>query len=128
MKVSQIIYELIKDEFPTAEVHFNHIPQTVNLQSTTGIVLIMDMSSVSEGSKDLTSATRVYDSVCRIEVIGHQDSYLTLETLKDQIYTTMVGYSDTDIAVVDFAREYRDGNSVAEVKRFIQDFQIIHTK
>lgn len=124
MKVSQIIYELIKTDFPTADVYLDHIDQQVDLKSDTGIVLIKDMTTTSKGSKDLTSSTRPYDSIYRIEVIGSKDAYMTLETLKDNIRDTMIGLSNTVITVSDFEREYNDGNDVAEIKRFIQDFSI----
>lgn len=126
MKVSQIIYDLIKLSY--SDVYVDFIPQSLNLQSTTGIILIKDMTSESPGTKDITSATRVYESTFRIEVIGHRDAYITLESVSDAIAETMIGYSDSTVTVVDFARAYNDGNDVAEVKRFIKDFTIIHTK
>ena len=128
MKVSQIIYDLIRSEFPDTDVYMDFIPQDVNLQSTTGIILIKDMTSESPGTKDLTSATRVHDSTYRIEVIGHQDAYMALEEMSDLIEGYMTGYTDTDITLIDYTRSYNDGNAVAEVKRFIKDFTIIHTK
>lgn len=126
MKVSQTIYELLLAAFPTASVYMDHIAQTVNLQSTSGIILVKDMTTNSEGTKDITSATRVYESTYRIEVIGHKDAYMTLEALRDDIRTELIGYNDTDITLIDFARAYADGNDVAEIKRFIQDFTIIY--
>lgn len=126
MKISQTIYELLVAAFPTASVYMDHIHQSANLQSTTGIILIKDVTTNSEGTKDLTSATRVYESTYRIEVIGHKDAYLTLEAIRDNIRAALIGYSDTDITLIDFARAYADGNDVAEIKRFIQDFTIIY--
>lgn len=126
MKISQIIYELIRDAFPSVSVYMDFLDQNVNLQSTTGIILIKDMTTNSEGSKDLTSDTRPYESTYRIEVIGHRDAYMTLEAIKDDIRTEMIGYRDNIITLIDFARAYNDGNDVAEVKRFIQDFTIIY--
>ena len=126
MKISQIIYELIRDAFPSVDVYMDFIDQSVNLQSTTGIILIKDMTTNSEGSKDLTSDTRTYESTYRIEVIGHKDAYMTLEAIRDDIRTEMIGYRDNIITLIDFARAYSDGNDVAEVKRFIQDFTIIY--
>jgi len=126
MKISQIIYELLNDAFPSVDVYMDFIDQSVNLQSTTGIILIKDMTTNSDGSKDLTSATRTYESTYRIEVIGHKDAYMTLEALRDDIRSEMIGYRDEIITLIDFARAYGDGNDVAEVKRFIQDFTIIY--
>ena len=126
MKISQIIYELIRDTFPSVAVYMDFLDQNVNLQSTTGIILIKDMTTNSEGSKDLTSNTRTYESTYRIEVIGHKDAYMTLEAIRDDIRTEMIGYRDNIITLIDFARAYNDGNDVAEVKRFIQDFTIIY--
>lgn len=126
MKISQIIYELINTAFPSVAVYMDFLDQNVNLQSTTGIILIKDMTTNSEGSKDLTSDTRPYESTYRIEVIGHKDAYMTLEAIKDDIRTAMIGYRDNIITLIDFARAYNDGNDVAEVKRFIQDFTIIY--
>jgi len=126
MKISQIIYELIRDTFPSVAVYMDFLDQNVNLQSTTGIILIKDMTTNSEGSKDLTSDTRTYESTYRIEVIGHKDAYMTLEAIRDDVRTEMIGYRDNIITLIDFARAYNDGNDVAEVKRFIQDFTIIY--
>jgi hypothetical protein len=102
------------------------IDQDINLQSTTGIILIKDMTTNSDGSKDLTSSTRMYESTYRIEVIGHKDAYMTLEALSDDIRLELIGYNDSVITLIDFARAYNDSNDIAEVKRFIQDFTIIY--
>lgn len=126
MKISQIIYELLNDAFPGVDVYMDFIDQSVSLQSATGIILIKDMTTNSDGSKDLTSATRPYESTFRIEVIGHKDAYMTLEAIRDDIRAEMIGYRDNIITLIDFARAYNDGNDVAEVKRFIQDFTIIY--
>jgi hypothetical protein len=126
MKISQIIYELIRDAFVYADVYLDFIDQDINLQSTTGIILIKDMTINSDGSKDLTSSTRMYESTYRIEVIGHKDAYMTLEALRDDIRLELIGYNDSVITLIDFARAYNDSNDIAEVKRFIQDFTIIY--
>lgn len=126
MKISQIIYELLNDAFPGVDVYMDFIDQSVSLQSATGIILIKDMTINSDGTKDLTSATRTYESTYRIEVIGHKDAYMTLEAIRDDIRAEMIGYRDSTITLIDFARAYSDGNDVAEVKRFIQDFTIIY--
>lgn len=126
MKISQIIYELLNDAFPGVDVYMDFIDQSVSLQSATGIILIKDMTTNSDGTKDLTSATRTYESTYRIEVIGHKDAYMTLEAIRDDIRAEMIGYRDSTITLIDFARVYSDGNDVAEVKRFIQDFTIIY--
>ena len=53
-----MLYELLNDAFPGVDVYMDFIDQSVSLQSATGIILIKDMTTNSDGTKDLTSATR----------------------------------------------------------------------
>jgi len=124
MSVAEYIYNLLSTGYPN-RVYYDFFEQNVNLQSTTGLILVRNMQITGEDTKTGPVAdTHEY----RIEIVGAITAKLALLNLSLAIRQILTAVSTSDIYRISFDNqveiEQSAAENMAEVTRVIQTYTV----
>lgn len=110
------LYDLLKAEYP-GQVYLGQIAQSVDIQSTTGVILLETISEDASGNKDGAKRDKI---VYNVHVIGLLQK--TIDSLAKDIRDLVEPYNDEYIYLMEYTGTQRDRDDTGEVFRNILSF------
>lgn len=110
------LYDLLKAEYP-GQVYLGQIAQSVDIQSTTGVILLETISEDTSGNKDGAKRDKI---VYNVHVIGLLQK--TIDSLAKDIRDLIEPYNDEYIYLMEYTGTQRDRDDTGEVFRNILSF------
>lgn len=110
------LYDLLKSEYP-GQVYLGQIAQSVDIQSTTGVILLETISEDASGNKDGAKRDKI---VYNVHVIGLLQK--TIDSLAKDIRDLVEPYNDEYIYLMEYTGTQRDRDDTGEVFRNILSF------
>ena len=90
------LYNLLESEFP-GQVYNGQIGQSVNLQSTNGVILLTQISTSASKNKDNAKRDQI---VYNIDIIGILQK--TVDSLAEQVRNLVEPYTDEYIYLMEY--------------------------